>query len=237
MVARRRLRRRSLALVVLVACSAVGMTLMHRQRDDAGHTLARQPASVAPTVPVSKPVAMPADLDLPQPTGWLGAVPTGYPRTLPGAVAAAYGYSRVASGLDVADADRAVATFSDPASGWFDQARQDEVATGVIAQRKALGLAAIGPTGAASVSVTPSSFQVRSAGPYAATVLTLNVVSMTGADGTSSTGLLVYRWPLRWDGTRWLVTSVYVDDADQALAVTPLTAQARMAGWTVAHGG
>lgn len=130
---------------------------------------------------------------------------------------------------------------ADPAAGWF-AAERDRLADGLVAQRAGLGLPAVGPAGVASVTVTPSGYLRRDVtgpalAPESLTVLTLNVVSAVAADATRTTGTVVLRWALRWDGDRWLATELYSDDHDDDLAVTPLTSEARAAGWEVARGG
>lgn len=197
----------------------------------------------APTPPVAAQLPAPEaptgseTLYLPQPTGYTDGVPTGYPHTLPGAVAAAYGYSRIASGLDVETTLQTVEAFVDPASGWFPRAR-GKLADGLIAQRRDLGLPTVGPVGSASLTVAPAGYQFLGApGSDAPTVLTLNVLSAVAADGTRTSGVVVLRWPLRWAGEQWLVTGMYSAPQDAALAVTPSTTQAQAQGWQVARGG
>jgi hypothetical protein len=217
-----------------VGCVAITALSLHH---DAHHPAAPDRPVETQAQPPQTALA-PTDLTLPPATSTMNGVPIGYPQSLPGAVAAAYGYSRVATGLDVQATLRVVDTLADPAVGWFDQARRDEASAGLVAQRKKLGLPAAGPVGPAALTVTPAGYQlVGTPTPTAATVLTLNVVSMTATNAVKSTGLLVYRWTLRWNGTRWVTTTVYVNDADQRLAVTPFTPQARSVGWSVAHGG
>lgn len=176
-------------------------------------------------------------LSLPQPTSYDGIVPVGYPRSVPGAIAAAYGYSRIATGLDVEATLGAVELIADRRSGWF--ARQhDSLADGLVEQRRGLGLSAVGPGQVAAVSITPSGYQtIGSSTGDAVTVLTLDIVSATATDGTRTSGVVVLRWALRWDGARWLATRMFSDTADDRLAVTPLTSQARELGWQVAQGG
>lgn len=235
-------RPRPATVVLLVAVAVAAVVGGSLAAGSAGHShvaVAAAPHPVAASEAPSGGRPAVAPMKLPQPTGHLGAVPTGYPQTLQGAVAAAYGYSRIATSLDAATALRTVDTIADPASGWFNQAKHDEAVAGVIAQRQKLGLAPAGPTGGASLAVTPSGYQIlRGPTSTAANVLTLNIISLVAADGTTtSSGLLVYRWALRWDGNRWRASAVYLTDADQTLAVTPLTAAARGKGWREADGG
>lgn len=202
------------------------------------------PRSAAPPVPSARAsVPMPASppsaetMYLPQPSGYVDGVPTGYPHSLPGAVGAAYGYSRIASGLDVEATLQAVEAFADPVARWFSGAR-GRLADGLTAQRRDVGLPAVGPVGSASLTVTPAGYQLDGTpGPDALTVLTLNVLSAVAADGTRTSGVVVLRWPLRWDGKRWLVTGMYSAPQDAARAVTPSTTQAQAQGWLVARGG
>jgi hypothetical protein len=229
---------------VLIGAVAVGTVLgaVLTVQATAGHghtSAATKPPAAAPTNAVPQPVTQPvaAPLTLPSATAYIGDVPTGFPQTLPGAIAAAYGYSQVGTSLDVATALRTVESIADPARGWFTAALRDQASAGVIAQRQRLGLPAIGPTGQASITVTPSAYQVRGAAQTNVTVLTLNVVTTIANDGTQNTGLLVYRWALRWDGARWRATTVYLQDGDQDLAVTPLTADARAKGWQATDDG
>lgn len=238
------------AVVTAVGAAAVAGALAlwsvagDTERSEAATQADQRAAPAEPPAPAIDPAMAPraeAVLTLPQPTGHEGDVPLGYPRSVAGAVAAAYGYSRLATGLDVDRTLRAVEALADPAAGWFP-AERDRLADGLVAQRAGLGLAAVGPAGGASVTVTPSSYQVRDrAGPALAgdslTVLTLNVVSAVAADATRTTGTVVLRWALRWDGDRWLATELYSDDRHDDLALTPLTSAARSAGWEVARGG
>lgn len=208
--------------------------------DDAARTTDGA-APTAPTAQVPRPLEEPVDdvraLALPQPTAYLDGVPIGYPRTTAGAVAAAYGYSRIASGLDIDLTLRAIELIADPTAGWFGRART-ELADGLVAQRRGLGLAAVGSPAGASLTITPAGYQViDQATPGQVHVLTLNVVSARATDGTRTSGTVVLDWKLRWDGQRWRATAPYDGDAHDAIAVTPLTTAARDAGWQVAHGG
>ncbi|MGQ0843484.1 MAG: hypothetical protein ACT4QF_05065 [Sporichthyaceae bacterium] len=228
------------AAILVVLGVLIALAIRALPSDEAG-----QPSSPteAPTVPAASAPEQPDtrpnptdELKLPQPTGFANGVPTGYPQTDPGAVAAAYGYSRIATGLDVQQTLDTLKAISDPQAGWFPRAR-DEIADGIVAQRKGLGLAAVGSTGSALITVSPSGYQIVPGPAGATTVLTLNVVSTASADGTTATGTLVFRWTLRWDGERWLATRTFLDDADAALAVAPLTSEAVAKGWKAARGG
>jgi hypothetical protein len=194
------------------------------------------PAELPPIAP-DLPSAERGVLVLPQPTGYEGAVPIGYPRSEAGAVAAAYGYSRLASGVDVAATLVAIGTMADPQSGWFSRER-DSLADGLVEQRQGLGLPSTGPAMSAALSVTPSGYQILGR-PHATEVrvLTLNVISASGVDGTRTTGVVVLDWALRWDGLRWVVTRMFSNSDHDELAVTPLTSEARALGWQVAQGG
>lgn len=209
----------------------------------------------APAGPPPAPAAAPepavtvADrpLELPQPTGYRDGVPVGFPRTVPGAVAAAYGYSRVATGLDVQATLRALEQIAAPDSGWLP-AERARLADGLVAQRGTLGLPPVGSAGQATIDVTPSGYQLADPdpdpdpdldrrAPTAVTVLTLNVVSARAADGTRTSGTLAFRWDLRWDGSGWRAVRTFLHDRDTAIAVTPLTSAAAAAGWKDARGG
>lgn len=210
-------------------------------RGDAGGHRAVAPVVIAATTAAPAGPVAPASrteaLSLPQPTGYDGPVPLGYPRSVAGAIAAAYGYSRISTGVDIEPTLRSVEAIADPATGWFPRER-DRLADGLVEQRRGLGLPPVGPTGAASITVTPSAYQLL--GEPAATsvtVLTLNIVSAAATDGARTSGVVVLHWALRWDGTRWLATQLYSDDQHDDLAVTPLTSQARALGWQVARGG
>jgi hypothetical protein len=220
-----------IAGLILAAASLVSVS---------GHTT---PATAPLTVPLAVPAvpqadhAAPAtDLTLPQPTGYQDGVPVGYPNTQAGAVAAAYGYSRIATGLDVPATLRVIEAMSDPASGWFNRAR-GQIADGLVAQRRSLGLPSAGSPGMALINVSPSSYRVESTEVGALTVLTLNTVSTESADGTMGTGTMVFRWALRWDGARWLATRSYLEETDAKLAVAPFTSAAEALGWKAARGG
>jgi hypothetical protein len=181
--------------------------------------------------------APPADLTLPQPSGYTDGVPVGYPDTEAGAVAAAYGYSRIATGLDVPATLRTVEAFADPASGWFARSRA-QIADALVAQRQELGLAASGPDTGAVLNVNPSGYQI--AAPLSAgriTVLTLDVISGQSTSGTVTSGQVVLRWALHWAGNRWLVTQLFADKHDDSLAAVPFTSDAQAKGWREATGG
>ena len=121
---------------------------------------------------------------LPQPTGTVDGVLTGFPATPAGAVAAAYAYSRVATSLDAAATLRALEQIADPATRWLTTERT-AIADGVAAQRSALGLAPIGPSDGATLVISPAGFQfVGRPDARSATVLTLAVLSGTAVDGT-----------------------------------------------------
>lgn len=198
----------------------------------------------APPVPsveatAARPPSVPSEvLELPQPTGYVDGVPVGYPRTTAGAIAAAYGYSRIASGLDIDATLRVIEAMADPRVGWFD-AERAALMEGLAAQRLGLGLPAVGSPAAGSFTITPAGYQRRNdvTAPADFRVLTLNVVSATAADGTRTSGSVVLDWNLWWDGERWRVVAPYDGNDHDALAVAPLTAEARAAGWLVAHGG
>ncbi|MGQ0846804.1 MAG: hypothetical protein ACT4QF_22015 [Sporichthyaceae bacterium] len=176
------------------------------------------------------------ELVLPQPGEYVGGVPVGFPRSDAGAVAAAYGYSRIATGLDVQGTLDALKTISAADSGWFARARP-QIADGLVAQRKSLGLPAVGSTCSALINVTPSGYRIDRESDGTTTVRTLNVISTQAADGTTSTGTVVFRWALRWDGDQWLAVRTFLDEADEALAVAPFTSAAHSKGWKVARGG
>lgn len=226
-----------LIVAVVVATLLAAFAVADRFGDDQGGSAA--PAANLPTAPESPPVSAPASeaLVLPQPTSYNGIVPLGYPQSVPGAVAAAYGYSRIATGLDVEATLHAIEKLADPATAWYGRQR-DALADGLVEQRRSLGLPPVGPVTSASLSVTPSGYQLLGrATSGTASVLTLNIVSATATDGTRTSGTVVLRWDLRWDGVRWLATRMYSDSEHDALAVTPLTSQARALGWQVATGG
>jgi hypothetical protein len=176
-------------------------------------------------------------LVLPQPTGTVDGVPIGFPATPPGAVASAYAYTRIASSLDAAATLTALEQVADPATGWLT-AQRTAIADGVADQRAALGLSPVGPTDGATLTITPAGFQfVGRAGQGSATVLTLAVLSGTAVDGTRTSGSLVLRWDLRWDGDRWRATRSYIADGYDDLVAVPLTSDAVAKGWREARGG
>jgi hypothetical protein len=175
-------------------------------------------------------------VELPQPTTYVNGVPVGYPRSSVGAIAAAYGYSRIASGLDVEATLRAIEFMADPSGAWFPRQR-DELGDGLVAQRTALGLSAVGPTAGASLTITPASYQLLSNGAGQAHVLTLNIVSGIAVDGARTSGTVVLDWALRWIGDRWRVVAPYDGGDHDTLAVAPMTSAARALGWQEASGG
>jgi hypothetical protein len=225
----------SVATVVLLLAGAVVALTSATGTNTSDHAIAPLAVPVDPGAPSSTQDGG-TDLILPQPTTYTGGIPTGYPNTQAGAVAAAYGYSRIATGLDVAATLRTAESIADPSSGWFLRERS-RMADGLVAQRKTLGLPATGPTGMALVTVTPSGYRVDPSPSGMLTVLTLNVVDTETADGTMGTGTIVFRWNLRWDGARWVVTKPYLDPGDAASAVAPLTSAAEAKGWKAARGG
>lgn len=238
---RRRTRRRVVGCSIAAASViAAAVSTMANSGHDGDRTSAARPVAPPPvtaSVPPSDEPSTTGPIHLPQPTSYVDGVPTGYPRTIAGAIAAAYGYSRVASGLDVETTLGAVEAFADPAAEWFAPARAT-LADGLVAQRRELGLAPVGSTGSANLTVTPTAYRVEDSSDLdSPTVLTLNVLSAVSADGARTSGVVVLRWPLRWDGTRWLVTGIYSSPDDAALAVTPSTTQAQHVGWKVARGG
>jgi hypothetical protein len=190
----------------------------------------------APPASASDSTAASEELALPQPIGYQSGVPVGYPNTQAGAIGAAFGYSRVATGLDIPATLQAIDTMSDKASGWFPATRR-LIADGLIAQRHSLGLPPAGSPGMALINVDPSAYRVDASAPGTATVLTLNTVSTESATGVMTTGTIVFRWVMRWDGTRWLVTHSFLSDADAKLAVAPYTSGAQSLGWKAARGG
>lgn len=174
---------------------------------------------------------------LPQPMGSVEAVPVGFPATPSGAVAAAYAYSRLATSLDADATLRTLEQVAEPTSGWL-AAQRTAIADGVAAQRAALGLAPVGPSDGATLTITPVGFQfVGRPDSRSATVLTLAVLSGTALDGTRTSGSLVLRWDLHWDGDRWRAIRPYVADQYDDLAAVPLTSDAVAKGWREARGG
>ncbi|MGQ0842805.1 MAG: hypothetical protein ACT4QF_01600 [Sporichthyaceae bacterium] len=201
-------------------------------------TAAPAPARVvdAPAESVTENTPDDDELVLPQPVEYVGGVPIGFPRSDAGAVAAAYGYSRIATGLDVQGTLAALKTISAADSGWFTRTRP-QIADGLVAQRKSLGLPVVGSTSSALINVTPSGYRIDRDSDGTTTVRTLNVVSTQAADGTTASGTVVFRWALRWDGDQWLAVRTFLDEADEALAVAPFTSAAHSKGWKVARGG
>jgi hypothetical protein len=212
------------------------LTLTGSRTHAAGPAVAARSAPpIAPHAPKTE-ITGQQDLALPPPTGYTGGVLTGYPRSTAGATAAAYGYSRIASGLDVEGTLQAIQSISDPASGWFTGHRA-AMADSLVAQRRGLGLPPQGPAGMAQLTVEPASYRIEHVTADSATVLTLNILSAESAEGTMTSGTLVLRWVLHWNGSRWLVTAPYSSAADDRIAVTPLTSAAESVGWKVARGG
>ncbi len=232
------------AIVGLAGAALVGVVvfvLVLRAAWPSNGSPQASPAAVAdPTPGVAPATVVPANagpLMLPQPTGAVEGVPIGFPATPSGAVAAAYAYSRLATSLDAAATLRALEQVADPTSGWLS-AQRTEIADGVAAQRSALGLAPVGPSDGATLMITPAGFQfVGRPGPRSSTVLTLAVLSGTAVDGTRTSGSLVLRWELRWDGTRWRAIRPHVTDQHDALVAVPLTSDAVAKGWREARGG
>ncbi|WP_156869635.1 hypothetical protein [Sporichthya polymorpha] len=237
--------RRGLSAVIaltgstLVAVLALGLILRAAWpgNDDAP---AAAPAVAEPmpsTTPAPRIPAAGEPLLLPQPTGTMDGVAIGFPATAAGAVAAAYAYTRIATGLDAAATLRALEQVAEPRAGWLAQQRT-AIADGVAAQRASLGLAPVGPSESATLTLTPAGYQFEGKpGTTTATVLTLAVLSGTAVDGTRTTGPIVFRWDLRWDGERWRAIRPHVDEAVADLAAVPLTSEAAAKGWREARGG
>jgi hypothetical protein len=238
---RRRVPAAVVALTGAVLIGVVALVLVLLAAWPSGDsTPALPPAALDPTPSVA---AAPAEantdgpLVLPQPMGAVEGVAVGFPATPGGAVAAAYAYSRLASSLDATATLRALEQVADPAAGWL-AAQRTAIADGVAAQRSALGLAPVGPSEGATLTITPAGFQfVGRPGPRSATVLTLAVLSGTAVDGTRTSGSLVLRWELRWDGDRWRATRPHVTDQYDNLVAVPLTSDAVAKGWREARGG
>src|SRR5689334_9672810 len=91
--------RRRKAVLSAVAVGCIGFSVMTLRHDANPPAPPTTTAETAARSTQAGPV--PTDLALPASTGSVNGVPTGYPQSLAGAVAAAYGYSRVATGLDV----------------------------------------------------------------------------------------------------------------------------------------
>lgn len=228
-----------LASVALLALLALVLILRATWPSGEG-TPAAVPPAVDPTPSVAPAPAVggaEGPLVLPQPTGTVEGVPVGFPATPSGAVAAAYAYSRLATSLDAAATLRVLEQVSDPTSGWL-AAQRTAIADGVAAQRAALGLAPVGPSDGATLTITPAGFQfVGRPDSRSTSVLTLAVLSGTAVDGTRTSGSLVLRWELRWVGDRWRAIRPHVTDQYEELVAVPLTSDAVAKGWREARGG
>lgn len=237
---RRRVPAAAGALAGATLVAVVAFVLVLRVAWPGGHSApASVPAAVDPTpsAAASAVAATDGPMFLPQPTDAVEGVPVGFPATPGGAVAAAYAYSRLATSLDAGATLRTLEQVADPASGWLPVQRS-AIADGVAAQRAALGLAPVGPSDGATLTITPAGFQfVGRPGPQSASVLTLAVLSGTAVDGTRTSGSLVLRWELRWDGDRWRATRPHVTDQYDNLVAVPLTSDAVAKGWREARGG
>lgn len=223
-----------LVLGLLVALLVTTVTIVGTGKHSEQHTAQvpvplQAPPSIVSEVPSD-------DLALPQPTGYADGIPAGYPNTQLGAVAAAYGYSRIATGLDVQATLRTLEHLADPTTDWFARSRA-EIADGLVDQRKDLGLPPTGSAGMALINVTPSAYRVETTGPRGVTVLILNQVSAESTNGAMTSGTVVFRWALRWDGARWVVGERFTDPRDDKLAAVPFTSTAAANGWKAARGG
>jgi hypothetical protein len=220
----------------MLALGTVALVAMGGPRD---RSVAQVPYPPAPAgrAATAQVQATPRErLELPQPTSYVRGVPVGYPHSTDGAIAVAYGYSRIASGLDV-DATLAAIEFMADASGdWFGRDRGG-LADGLVAQRTGLGLSAVGPATGASFSITPAGYELLDDGAGQVRVLTLNIVSAVAVTGARTSGTVVLDWKLRWIGDRWRVVAPYDSRDHDALAVAPMTSAARAAGWQEASGG
>ena len=156
-------------------------------------------------------------------------VATGYPATLTGAVSAGVEYTSViGSTLSPATAATVVQLVADPS---YKNAAAD-AAQGVAASRQAMGLAVAGavPQGA-SISFSPSEYQIRDSSAKTVTVLLLGDLTETSASGSTQVRLAVVPVPLHWAEKDWKVLAPDGSANYSSLSATPGTQAAAGLGW------
>jgi len=227
---RRRARTLRLALAataaLVVAAAAVGLS--------AGELPAgRRPPAAAPgrPVPPAAPVGHvgppPPALRLPSPRGHSGFVPVGFPYGPVGAASAVWHWTPVLFGLDpdsVAAAARVWADRSYPAAA-------QRMAAAAGQARTAVGLAPVGPAGAAYLVVTPRMVRVVVGNPAAPVVDVLAEVSAGAVNGATSTRTVVLDCYLRWTGTDYRLLDRPLSPARAANPPAPDSPAAAAAGY------
>jgi len=226
---RRRARTLPLALAattaLVVAAAAVGLSA--REQPAGRRSPAAAPVRPAPpAVPVGHAGLRPA-LRLPRPRGHSGFVPVGFPYGPVGAASAVWHWTPVLFGLDpdsVAAAARVWADRSYPAAA-------QRMAAAAGQARAAVGLAPVGPAGAAYLVVTPRMVRVVVADPAGPVVDVLAEVSAGAVNGATSIRTVVLDCYLRWTGTDYRLLDRPLSPARAANPPAPDSPAATAAGY------
>jgi hypothetical protein len=162
-------------------------------------------------------------------TRYADGISTGYPHTLTGAVSAGVEYASViGSTLAMGTASSLMQLIADPS--YRNAAAQG--AQGAQADRQQMGLPVSGPPPAgASISFSPSEYQIRDHSASQVTVLLLGDLTETTASGGTQVRLAVVPVPLRWAGSDWKVLAPDYSVDYSGLAATPGTQAAAGLGW------
>lgn len=156
-------------------------------------------------------------------------VSTGYPQTLTGAVSAAVEFSSVVgSTLNPSTAAAVLGLVADPS--YKNAATQ--AAQGTTASRAQMGIAVAGPVPqGASISFSPSDYQIRDYSQIEVTVLLLGDLTETTVSGGTQVRLAVVPVPLHWAEKDWKVLAPQGSADYSSLSATPGTQQAASLGW------
>ena len=173
-------------------------------------------------------------LQLPKPTTVTQGVPTGFPHSMAGAVAAAY-YDTQALGSTL-NPDRA-ATIARvvAAPSWVGAA--DQAAQGSQATRVGIGLTPTvqGNDGGAAAALTAADYQLRDTSDDAVSVLLLCTYSAYNPTHPSSdaSGVLTESITMSWSGSDWQMNqpSDISSEEQKRLSVNPTDPTAADLGW------
>ena len=220
-------------LAASVALLAVGLVISahfdsgQRPQQIPPASLPMRPWDVAPSVSITR-TALTGPVRVVQGTELINGVYLGLPHSTIGAVSAADEFAtQIVSTLDP---DRAAAVMRLVADPSYRDAPQ-QVAQGVIDDRKSLGLSAGGPVlPGFSFELVPVEYQVQGVSADKVTVLLLSdFISTTPGQGTV-TGIGVFPVALHWSTGDWKVLPVTPEDYSR-LAAEPGGPQAAALGW------
>jgi hypothetical protein len=160
---------------------------------------------------------------------YTAGVSTGYPETLTGAVSAAVEFtSVVGSTLSPSTAATVMGLVADPS---YKSAAAQAV-QGVAASRAQMGIAVAGPVPqGASISFSPSDYQIRNPSHGTVTVLLLGDLTETTASGSTQVRLAVVPVPMHWAEKDWKVLAPQGSADYSSLSATPGTQEAASLGW------